>query len=367
MFITSGRISYLILILFTYNLSLSQSENNFAKGWDYFIKNDFVNAKANFAEASENGIKPAESELMLSLIESIGFNPDKAFPHFLKYYESDTNPYPALKCLWTTPCLYNTRGKLEKEKLKFLKSLINSDKVNGTIKAYAYCQMGYHYERLNDFAEADDYFEKIGAIMNWQLAGEFENISGSGFDKEFEPMNHPEQSYHFKNRNGADVTWFDLPRLRPSRWVHLQNHFYTGNSIIFAQSFCNSPAEQIVYLRIGTSGSLKAWVNDKLAIIEEEERNNDLDTYTAKIKLAAGWNRILLQVGGSTIEYTNFLARITDSLGNATDDITYTNEYKPYSKNVNFNYEQIPDEEEQYFTEQIRKNPANLINYFLLA
>src|SRR5205823_14600506 len=114
---------------------------------------------------------------------------------------------------------------------------------------------------------------------------------------------------------GAHVKWLEMKGNRMDKWIDLQYHFFADNSIIFAQTFVNSPVEQQVQLRIGTSGSLKAWVNDILVYTEPKERNNDLDTYNSRVKLNKGYNRILLQIGSSEINRSNFLVRITDDNG----------------------------------------------------
>ncbi|MGB5926563.1 MAG: hypothetical protein WBH03_00235, partial [Cyclobacteriaceae bacterium] len=223
-----------------------------------------------------------------------------------------------------------------------------------------------HYKSVNDFDKANEYFDKIGSVNAWQLAGTFENISASGFDNDYAPITHPEPDAKFENKNGAPVEWYELPGTM-NRWVDLTYHYIYGNSVIFAQSFAQSPEDRDVQFRIGTSGSVKVWINDELVLSEDEELNNDLDTYIVNTRLKKGNNRLLVQVGESEIDAMNFMVRITDEKGTPYTDIDYSTKYAAYPKGTGKKAERADSFVESFFSEKVKSDPDNLLNYIILS
>lgn len=330
------------------------------KGWEYFAQNELDKAKASFENAL-NSPEKAEAHLAISLTEAAAGDDEVLFHHYYEFYKNATNPTPYIEALWSMH-----GGERTDEELEFLETVV--EKENGKLKAQAYQALGSHYFSIGKTSKAIDYYKQTGAIGTWSLVGEFENISESGFNKDYGALAHPEKDYIFKNKRGVDVKWFDLKMPRIDNWVDYEFHFYISNSIIYAQNFCNSPKDQEVQFRIGTSGSVKVWVNNKLMFSEAEERNNDLDTYIFPVELKRGNNRILIQIGSSEIDRSNFLLRITDSKGNNIDGLTYTTEVKPYPKNT-YNYEskKLENTTEQFFQNKINENPDAIENYMILA
>ena len=202
--------------------------------------------------------------------------------------------------------------------------------------------------------------------MPWGIVGDFDNVSESGFNKNYAPIFHPEPEAIFKNKMNADVKWFNLEKKVPGKWIDFLNNFYCKNTLVYAQTFCNSPTDQIVNIRIGTSGSLKLWINDQLLFTEEEERNNGIDTYIVPVKLFKGNNRILLQIANSKIDKLNFLMRVTDSNGNILT-LPFTNVFSSYNKTNQEIPLPVQSISEKVFLEQIADHPDKIVNYLLLA
>lgn len=356
------------LLIILSDLSYAQSPMDAA--WESFKTNDIETATQQFREAAEEG--NADALLMLSLLSSVYETPEKAFGYFTEFFECSGNPYPHLWALWIAPSVNNGFGPKTDEQLEFLEKLTMQEDADGTINSLAWEMLGRAYDAIGEFESADEnYFLNVGSITKWQVVGEFENISASGFDKEQQALYHPEPDYVFRNKRNARVQWFDLPHMRPGVWVDLVKHFYYSNSIVFAQTFCQSPVEQVVQLRIGTSGSLKAWVNDKLVFSERKERNNHIDTYNVTIKLDKGFNRILLQLGESEAGRLNFLCRTTDDRGFNINGLKFHTEYSPekisYSSNYTFRGKQVPIFAETFFREKMKKEPEDLLNYIMLS
>jgi predicted Zn-dependent protease len=341
--------------------------NELSEGYASFIKNDIKQAYQHFTAATLVPDTKAEAYLMLSLISTVDKEQAIAFNYFLDFYKNSPNPDPYITALFHHRCVFGYETLKSKAQLNWLLELNKRAGLNSTLRADLYEETAKYYETIYDFKKSRENLSKIGAVMDWQIVGDFENISASGFDKDYGPIHHPEPEAVFKNKINAEVKWFDLYKQIPGKWIDFTNNFYCINTLVFAQTFCNSPSDQVVYLRIGTSGSLKLWVNDQLLFKEEEERNNDMDTYIVPVKISKGNNRILLQVASSKIDQCNFMVRPTDKEGNLLPNISFSNKYTPYNKSA----QQILAPEgsfaEEFLKKQIDEHPDKLANYIVLA
>ena len=230
----------LLIAVFLLKFSVTQSQDHYTKGWEYFNDNKLEEARDEFTDASKNSKTAKDAYLSLVFLNTIDKDKEESFEAFKNFYLKVENPNPYLYTLWLEKGLMKNRGKKDKARLTFLKEMMASGKLNSTMTAKANAMMGYHFQDIGDFKKSDEYFAKIGAIMEWQLAANFENISGSGFNKEHDAITHPENDYEFINRNGAPVKWFDMLRYRPAKWIRPGYHAYTSNSVVFTQSFINS-------------------------------------------------------------------------------------------------------------------------------
>lgn len=354
------------IILFVIFLSGNLfSQSHLEKGWNYFNNNELDNARDEFYDAAKNPKTATEANLSMAFVNTVDKKSDVSFADFKQFIskEKDINPY--LYNFWYTDLMVSD-NKLTKERLGFINDLLSSGKLNFTNTAFAYRSLARHYTTIRKFKKADEYWAKIGNVLDWQLAGNFENISGSGFDKNYEPIAHPEGDYEFTNRNGAPVKWFTISRYLPGRWIDCANHSYTANSIIFAQTFVQSPKDQEVIIHIGVSASLKLWVNDKLMFSEEEERNLGYDAYAVRIKLKRGYNRVLLQLGQSDdVSETKYFVRFTDD-DNKLLNLNVSPEPKSYDKNYSYEPQVIKHFAQEYFEDLAKKDPKSVLNKVLL-
>jgi tetratricopeptide (TPR) repeat protein len=359
-------LSFFIISLLLSNQAFTQG--HYSKGWDYFNDNKLEEARDEFIDATKSSATAQDAFLSLSLLNTIDKDDDEDFEAFKNFYAKVKDPNPYLYALWMNDAVMENRGKKDKAHLSFLKELIESGKLNSTMMAKANALMGYHYTSIGDFKKSDEYFAEVGAIMNWQLAADFENISGSGFDKEYAPIEHPENDFEFTNRRGAPVKWFEMKNYRPGRWIRPGYHSYTSNSIVFVQSFISSPKDQVVQIRLGVSGSVKVWTNDNLLFSEEDERNNGIDSYIFTAKLKKGNNRILIQLGRSDdVNSVNFLLRFTDDKGELIPNLSASASPKPYKKDTEFKSETIPHFCEVYFEGLVEKKPKDILSLIMLS
>lgn len=343
------------------------SQNSLTNAWDSFKNNKIQKARQAFTEAAKNPEFAQEAYLGLCLTNSIDRQSTDIHDPFSKFLTLVDDPNPYLHALWYDEAISQTTMVVDKDRIKFVKSLIENPKINATIKAYANFYLGDKSESLNDFSKANEYYSKIGALMNWQILGNFENISESGYDKDFGALSHPESSYEFKNKNNQTIKWLTLPKYAPGQWIRFGSHLNSDNSIFYAQTFAYSPSKREVQFRLGVSGSVKVWVNDKLLFQEREERNNGIDAYIFSVGLESGVNRILIQIGESEVENSNFLLRITDEKGNVQSDILASSEFKEYAQSYSYESRITPPFAEVYFSKLFNNEPTNILAGIFLA
>lgn len=341
--------------------------NELSEGYKSFVENDIKQACQHFEAATQIPETKAEAYLMLALTSAVYKGEAVAFNYFLNFYKSTPNPDPYSLALFNHKSVLGYSNMKSKEQLAWLLELNKLVDINSTLKAYVNEALGKYYEYTYDIKTSRDNLMKIGAVMQWQIVGDFENISASGFDKNYAPIAHPEPEAIFKNKIDAEVKWFDLYKQIPGKWIDFTANFYCNNTLVFAQTFCDSPSDQIVYLRIGTSGSLKLWVNDQLLFQEQEERNNGIDTYIIPVTISKGSNRILLQIGCSKIDQCNFMLRATDKFGNLATNLNFSSKYKPYNKNIQERPIPVTSFAEEFLLNQINTSPEKLVNYLVLA
>jgi predicted Zn-dependent protease len=339
---------------------------NYNQAWKSFSSNDRASARKLFQQAaSENA---SDAYLSLCLLEWNDNNFPAAWDAFTKFYSSSQNPYPYLYAVSALEFFRDESVMKNPENVKLIQTMIADPKINGTIKAMLYEKLGAYYRSINKHAESKAMFDKVGNINKWQVLGSFDNTSGSGFAKDWGALEKAKTTDVFINNSGAEVKWFTPPYNREDNWFLFDYSFNINNSIVYAQSFVTCPDDREVFLRVGTSGSLKTWINDALVMSVMEERNCDIDVYATKVKLNKGVNRVLVQIGSSEIEKSNFLLRFTDENANPYTDIAGSDVYADYKKSVSsYSDEQIEFFAEKYLINKLKNEPDNQLTHLLLA
>ena len=349
-------------------LLIAANNQDYNKGWTAFSNNDRAAARNYFETAAANDpANKADALLSLCLLNWSEGKNRSAFNYFQKFYYESQHPNEYLDAFFLLPFLYGSQI-LTDAQLKFYETIVNDPKMNGTMRAMLYQHLGDHYSACNNRKKSEELYAKIGAISRWQVLGSFDNISSSGFTKDWGVVTKNQQSQIFKNKENADVTWFTPLAERPDRWFDFDNYFQLDDVILYAQTFLSSPVEQEVIMRVGTSGSLKVWVNDVEVMSIPEERNCGIDIYACKVKLNKGGNRMLVQIGQSEINNANFLLRLTDKNANPIPGLSNTPDYTAYTKaTADTQPDLILFFAEDFFEKQLQQQPDNMLNYLALA
>ncbi|MFI5203765.1 MAG: DUF3857 domain-containing protein [Flavobacteriales bacterium] len=359
---------FLSLLTLVITLPVISQQATLKNAWSKFNNNEREEARKLFTEAAKDPSTAEEAHMALSLLCGVDRTSDVSFKHFMDFYKVSTNKYHYLNVLWFTESVNDgSGGKRTPQQLSFLKSLLKDPNLPGDLASKVHAILGDHFEALHDFKNSRKEYALIGSIDQWQVAGEFENISASGFDKEWEPIKNPGAASSFTNKRGAPVKWLDVNHIRNDKWVDLEYYYYASNSIIYAQTFVEAPADMEVQIRIGVSGSIKFWLNDQQMLTEDEERNNDLDNYIIKTTLKKGYNRLLLQMGESEAESCNFMVRITDDKGYAVPGLVVSQQLQTYPKGGNQSFKLDKPEYLKYFEEQVKEKPSDLLAHLMLA
>jgi tetratricopeptide (TPR) repeat protein len=366
-FYSKAIIALTFCVLTTFS-TLGNSPENLQKAWDALNKNQRKEALELFQKSTTIASTKAEANLGLAMLAWTEENKVKAFGFMEKFYEASDNPMPYLYALWSSDVMFgSSTGKRTESQVKFLQKLLLDKRLNGTMRAMVLETYGNHLEAANKTPQALNEYAKLGAINNWAVVGTFENTSASGFNKDFGVLAHPEATAVFKNKVKADVKWFKPPVERSDKWFDFTHFFLIDNSVMYAQTFLQSPQDQEVIMRSGCSGSMKVWVNDKLITNEIIERNCDLDIYNQTVKLQKGYNRILVQIAESEAGRANFLIRMTDKEGNPVEGLSSTHVVQTYAKAIEYTSTTLPFFAEEFFENKIKTEPNTFLNYILLA
>ncbi|MCX2575296.1 transglutaminase domain-containing protein [Pedobacter sandarakinus] len=357
-------LSLLSALLLTFFYSSAQDLNS---AWQSFFKNDTEQATKAFKELANKPETAENAYLGLSLISDLTYSSADALDYFKKFYGLSKNQEPYIFALWKSPSIHDQPSKVGPANFALINEIAVNKNFDGAIHAMAYGSMGSKYESSKKIAEADKAYAQIGSIDNWQITSRFENISTSGFDKTYDVLDKPQADAVFSGKRNLKFGWRKVPATKHSKWFDFTFYDDPYQAIMFAQTFVNAPAEIKGQLRIGVSGSVKVWVNDQLLISEAEERNNDLDAYISTVKLNAGYNRILVQVGESYAGSSNFLLRITDEKGQPISNLTNVDEYQPYQKETAFKPARLDARAYEFFRTAIKKDSSDVLSQVLMA
>lgn len=348
---------FLLLTSFTGTAQSAQIE----KAYNHLLADELAEAEKAFLAAAKKPATGAEAQLGLSLVASTRMDVENAQVYFREFMRTEKDP---VRLNLYHEAFVDPRGDvLSPEALALLKEETKSD--YSRLSVLANWAIANHYDLLGQFDEADKYYAKIGTVPTFAITGPFENISESGFAKDFGVLAGAKASSRFTNKNGVEVKWFPGKVLRKGT-LNFGQHFSTANAVFYAQSFVDSPKDQAVTLRLGVGGSAKVWVNDELVFAEREERSTNYDAYVFPAKLLKGNNRVLIQVGKTNRTSASFALRVTEAAGKVVSGLTYSNEYKAYPKPTGWTMSREDNPTATGLKARIAANKSRYVDYLAL-
>lgn len=360
------RIFYPISGLFLF-YSVALPAQHLPQAGELIGQNKFEEARLLLEKAAAQPSNVKEATLSLALLDLITDHEENLSERFSSIADQE-NLYPYYYALWRNPGLAGAYGLKDEGETEFIESLLNDPKTPEMLRASAKYHLYHHRVASGQFKKTEGILDGVSNISGWQYTGPFENISESGFDKEYPPVMQYAADSRFKAMNNADIQWFKPKYEYPSPWMIVGAHIKWNVGLAYAQAFVTSPAEMDVVISSGFTGtSLKVWVNDQQVIAEREERETDFDVYQAPVHLQKGVNRVLVQIGLVSGDKTNFSARFLDKSGQVVQGLVPTSS-QPYISQKNVPAPApIPVFAEAWFEERIRENPNDWMSMYYLC
>lgn len=178
-------------------------------------------------------------------------------------------------------------------------------------------------DKLREFGEKVDVATHYGFIMKWQVIAPFENADKKGFDVAYPPETEIKLDTTYDGKSGK-VGWKEITTKQDQGIVDLNTSLdkHKG-AIAYAYATFVSPREQAVELRLGSPNANKIWLNGELLTTNNiYHANTSIDQYTARGKLVAGRNTILLKIAQNEqteawAQDWKFQLRVCDKVGTA--------------------------------------------------
>lgn len=344
-----------------------KSDSLVREAWEAWERNDQREVESKFQAAIEEDDENARAYLGLSYLYTLQEKYEDSWKAFENILHTEDNFYPYVFAAWLTPPIRFNLVNQKKYIIDLFEELSEEADAEGIIRAQACEDLALYYQSVKDFSKTEKFIKKINAVTEWMIIGPFDNISATGYDKEYPPETEFNPDTTYAGKNGIPAAWFEIGTYPNVFWIDFMNYFGHYHSIFYANNFIYSPEKKVVQIRMGTSGSFKTFLNDDLIIGTFDEHNNDLDTYIAETELQAGWNRVLIKCGFSEIENCNFLLRITDERGEGVSGLKVSTDVQAYRKHPGARVHVVDDPSEVFFKRKIEEYPEHLENYLLLA
>ena len=221
--------------------SVEKSDMLVNEAWDAWHDNNQMLVEQKFLSAIHENDQNVRAYVGLSYLYSLQERNVDAWNVFKKILDTNVDPYPYFFAEWISPMI---RGNLDKSELGIDKLYLQfSEKADqgGVLRAMADEMLGEYYLDKGDYAKSEEAYARLNTINEWMLCGPFENISASGFAKQFPPETEYNAAAHYEGKNGVETTWFAVPKLRRDFWVDFRRYFAFDEAVYYANTFVYSP------------------------------------------------------------------------------------------------------------------------------
>lgn len=336
------------------------------EGWRALAANDHVAARTAFARTTSTDPTNAWAWFGASFEAELRNDDDAAWTSMMKGLLSVDSLHPYLYSMLASETFRTASVRKRDDVEVILRKVIDNPDPTGVLWASAVHRLGHADASRERIASARSWYGRLGAILTWRLVGPFDNISNSGHDRRFDPEEVDDTAAVYASAEGGELRWMTPPQQRLDGWIDLTYFSPRLQGQYYAVVYVKSASQQRVQFRLGTSGSFKLFLNDSVVRQDRHELNNDVDSYITEVTLAAGWNKVMVKVGASSIDACNFLLRITSPSGIPVDGLEYTTTPQSYTA-VAPAPRMVPHPFTSFFQRRISQQPATLLNYLLLA
>ncbi|MBI3099328.1 MAG: tetratricopeptide repeat protein, partial [Planctomycetes bacterium] len=156
---------------------------------------------------------------------------------------------------------------------------------------------GHSSIRAGKVGQGDAQFKALGFLTDWLLCGPFANDNGTaGWSTEFGPETEPDLNATFDGVK-RKVGWRAVPVTGHSGYIDLDSLFTPNDdAIVYALCYVRSPTSQPAALRIASDEGCRIRLNGVEVHANEAMRSATLDQDIVGVRLAEGWNRLLIRV-----------------------------------------------------------------------
>ncbi|MDB5280152.1 MAG: hypothetical protein JWR61_5107 [Ferruginibacter sp.] len=353
-------------LLFLFIFSATRA-NDYDDAWNAIHKKNYKEAKALLQKGIKNPATALDSYCTLLYLQTY-LGKETEIEGLIKEITANADKNAYLYSLWFNGSVLGQYSKKQAYQLNLLNQIEKDNSFNGSIRQAAKYVKAMHAVFSNDYASAEKEWKQINSVQEWQFAGPFENLSGSGFNMQPEPLADAGAESVFNGMNNVEVKWFKPSEFSYEGWVFCYPFIQQSSAIEYAQAFVYVPEDTKAVLNAGVNGSLKIWVNDGLLLSESKERITELDYYKKKCQLKKGYNRVLVQLGYTDNTLPNFIVRFTDDASVPLPNCTSTAVVQPYIKAaIADSTGSLKHFAELFFETKIKEQPFNLVNYILLS
>lgn len=181
-------------------------------------------------------------------------------------------------------------------------------------------------DELRGLGETVDLPRHYGFLMDWKMAGPFDNRDRKGFDTVFPPEKGVDltASYPGRDAEAPPVKWQPFAGQDEFGLIDFNKPLgMTKEVTAYAVTTFQSPEARDAEIRLGCKNAWKVWLNGELLFGRDEyHRGMRIDQYILPVKLKAGANEILVkccqneQTETWTVEW-EFQLRVCDASGTA--------------------------------------------------
>lgn len=230
-------------------------------------------------------------------------------PGFLEDPESMLRREPVAELLTTA-----TAAKDRAALLKALHAARDQDQVRAAT------------DELRALGETVDLPRHYGFLLDWKVAGPFDNKSRKGFDTVFPPEKSVDlkATYPAVEEDAPAVKWQEFTGQDEFGVIDFNKPLGMKKEVTaYAVTTYTSPEARDAEIRIGCKNGWKVWLNRELLFGQDEyHRGMKIDQYRLPVKLKAGANEILVKCCQNeetetwTVEW-EFQLRVCDASGTA--------------------------------------------------
>lgn len=175
----------------------------------------------------------------------------------------------------------------------------------------------------------------FGFVVQWNLAGPFDNTGDAAFEKIYAPEQSVDLAATYVGKGERPVKWIRHTTADPYGIVDL-NPTVADEKGVIAYGFATvvSATQQPVQIRVGSNNKVKVFLNGQLVFAREVARHGmRMDQHSGQATLKAGRNQLLIKVckdedPRAFARQWSFQLRLCDELGGAVP-VTVADEANP--------------------------------------